>query len=321
MARQSNTRSAANRRIAEDSALPAMPLVSIVVPVFNAALTIERCLRSIETQSYPNWEVIFIDDASADDGVERIASRNDPRIRLIRLPVNCGPAKARNLGIAAAKGELVAFLDADDEWLPEKLTRQVAAFAADPRLALVICDLGVTTADGGEGRSVYARQAPVSGTEAWKTLLASSFIATSAVLTRRDLLERVGGFAPDLAVGEDQDLFIRLAREGGLHALPEKLAVYHWMKHSYSTGLARRQAGDVLRMVRRHLAGLGSLLSPRERRSILGRRYERLGRNLIDAGSWGGGSWLLLKAALLGRSPLANLLTPARRALARSLRP
>ncbi len=133
MARQSNTRSAANRRIAEDSALPAMPLVSIVVPVFNAALTIERCLRSIETQSYPNWEVIFIDDASADDGVERIASRNDPRIRLIRLPVNCGPAKARNLGIAAAKGELVAFLDADDEWLPEKLTASATGTATCPR--------------------------------------------------------------------------------------------------------------------------------------------------------------------------------------------
>ncbi len=321
MARQSNTRSVENRRIAEDSALPVLPLVSIVVPVFNAALTIERCLRSIEAQSYPNWEAIFIDDASTDDGAERVAAQNHPRIRLIRLPVNCGPSQARNLGIAAAKGELVAFLDADDEWLPEKLARQVAVFAADPRLALVICDLGVTTVAGGEGRSVYDRQAPVSGTEAWKTLLASSFIATSAVLTRRDLLERVGGFAPDLAIGEDQDLFIRLAREGGLFALPERLAVYHWMPHSYSTGLARRQSFDVLRMVRRHLAELGSLLSPRERRRILGRRYERLGRNLIDAGSWGGGSWLLLKAALSGRSPLANLLTPARRLLARSLRP
>lgn len=321
MARQSNTQSVESRRIAEDSAPPLLPLVSIVVPVFNAALTIERCLRSIEAQSYPNWEAIVVDDASTDGGAERVAARNHPRLRLIRLPVNCGPSRARNLGIAAAKGELVAFLDADDEWLPEKLDRQVAVFAADPRLALVICDLGVTTVAGGEGRSVYARQAPVSGTEAWKTLLASSFIATSAVLTRRDLLERLGGFAPDLAVGEDQDLFIRLARAGGLHALPERLAVYHWMPHSYSTGLARRQSSDVLRMVRRHLAELGSLLSPRERRRILGRRYERLGRNLIDAGSWGGGSWLLLKAALAGRSPLANLLTPARRLLARSLRP
>jgi glycosyltransferase involved in cell wall biosynthesis len=321
MAQQSNTQSVENRRVATASAPSYRPLVSIVVPVFNAALTIERCLRSIEAQSYPNWEAIFIDDASEDDSAEHIASLTDPRIRLIRLPVNCGPARARNLGISASRGELVAFLDADDEWLLEKLERQVAVFGADPRLALVICDLGVTNVAGGEGRSVYARQAPVSGTEAWKTLLASSFIATSAVLTRRDLLERVGGFASDLAIGEDQDMFIRLALAGGLHALPERLAIYHWMPHSYSTGLARHQSSDVLRMVRRHLAGLGTLISPRERRHILGRRYERLGRNLIDAGSWGGGCWLLLKAALLGRSPLANLLTPARRILVRGLRP
>ncbi len=319
MAQQSSTQSMENRPIAAAAAPVYRPLVSVVVPMFDAALTIARALASIGAQRYTNWEAIVVDDASADDGASLVEAMNDPRIRLIRLPVNCGPAKARNLGISAAKGELVAFLDADDEWLPEKLEKQVAAFAADPRLALVICDIGVTTADGAEGSSVYARQAPVSGTEAWKTLLASSFVATSAVLTRRDLLERIGGFAPDLTVGEDQDLFIRLALEGGLHALPEKLAVYHWMPHSYSIGLAPRQSAEVLRMVRRHLADLGGRLSPRERRSILGRRYERLGKNRLDAGAWGEGSWLLAKAALLGRSPLANLLTPPRRMLSRSL--
>ena len=139
MARQDNMQSE-SRRIAEDSALPGRPLVSIVVPVFNAALTIDRALRSIEAQSYPNWEAVFVDDASEDGGAQRIesAAARDRRFRLIRLDLNAGPAQARNLGISAAKGELVAFLDADDEWLPEKLERQVAAFAADPRLALVV---------------------------------------------------------------------------------------------------------------------------------------------------------------------------------------
>jgi len=297
------------------------PLVSVVVPAFNSALTIERALRSVAAQSYARWEAIVVDDASADDGADRVEALNDPRIRLIRLPLNCGPAKARNLGISAAKGELVAFLDADDEWLPDKLARQVAVFTGDPRLALVICDARVTTVSGGEGSSVYARQAPAPGVQAWKALLASSFVATSAVVTRRDLLDRVGGFRGEFRACEDQDLFIRLALEGGVYALPEKLAIYHWMPHSYSTGLARRQSSDVLRMVRRHLAVLGTRLSRRERRFILGRRYERLGRNLLDAGAWVGGSWLLLRAALMGRHPLANLLTPPRRLLARSIRP
>jgi glycosyltransferase involved in cell wall biosynthesis len=296
------------------------PLVSVVVPAFNSALTIERALRSVAAQSYVRWEAIVVDDASDDDGADRAEAMNDPRIRLIRLPLNGGPANSRNLGISAARGELVAFLDADDEWLPDKLARQVAIFAGDPRLALVICDARVVTVSGGEGSSVYARQAPAPGVQAWKALLASSFVATSSVMTRRDLLDRIGGFRGEFRACEDQDLFIRLALEGGLYALPEKLVIYRWMPQSYSTGLARRQSSDVLRMVRRHLDALGARLSRRERRFILGRRYERLGRNLLDAGSWIGGSFLLLRAALSGRAPLDNLLAAPRRLIARSIR-
>src|SRR5665213_1030779 len=157
------------------------PLVSIVVPMFNAALTIERALRSIEAQSYPNWEAIFIDDASEDEGARYVAAAEsrDRRIRLIRLDLNGGPARARNLGISACRGELVAFLAADDEWLPEKLARQVAPFGADTGLSLVVADMQVTDVAGAAGSSVYARQAPVQGAEAWRTLLGSSFVATS----------------------------------------------------------------------------------------------------------------------------------------------
>lgn len=293
--------------------VPAGPLVSVVMPMFNAALTVSRALDSVRAQTHTEWEAICVDDASTDATVARVTTIDDPRIRVIRLDVSVGPGAARNVGIAAAKGTLVAFLDADDEWLPDKLLRQVALFEADAGLALAVSDMRVTTVDGRDGTSVYTRQTPVPGAEAWKTLLASSFVATSAAMTRRALLESVGGFDPKLVTGEDQDLFIRLAMAGRVQALPEALGIYHWMPHSYSTGHAARQAADVIAMVRAHLRRLGDRLSPTERRAILGRRFERLGANLMDSGARFRGAWLLLRAAAVGRRPLRNLAAVPRR--------
>ena len=292
---------------------PAGSLVSVVMPMFNAALTVSRALDSVRAQTHTEWEAICVDDASTDATVARVAAIDDPRIRVIRLDVSVGPGAARNVGIAAAKGALVAFLDADDEWLPDKLLRQVALFEADAGLALAVSDMHVKTVDGRDSTSVYTRQTPVPGAEAWKTLLASSFVATSAAMTRRALLESVGGFDPKLITGEDQDLFIRLAMAGRVQTLPEALGIYHWMPHSYSTGHAARQAADVIAMVRAHLRRLGDRLSPAERRAILGRRFERLGANLMDSGARFRGAWLLLRAAAAGRRPLRNLVAIPRR--------
>lgn len=300
------------------SSVPVRPLVSVVMPMFNAALTVRRALDSVRAQTHAEWEAICVDDASTDDTVACVAAIHDPRIRVIRLDASAGPGGARNVGIAAAKGALVAFLDADDEWLPDKLMRQVALFEADAGLALAVSDMRVTTVDGRDGTSVYTRQAPVSGAEAWKILLASSFVATSAAMTRRALLDSVGGFDPQLVTGEDQDLFIRLAMAGRVHALPEALGIYHWMPHSYSTGHAARQAADVIAMVRAHLRRVGDRLSPAERRVILGRRFERLGANLMESGARFRGAWLLLRAASLGRQPLRNLGAILRRLVPRA---
>ncbi|MGH7000381.1 MAG: glycosyltransferase family 2 protein [Stellaceae bacterium] len=294
---------------------PTRPLVSVVMPMFNAALTVRRALDSARAQTHAEWEAVCIDDASTDDTVACVTTIDDQRIRVIRLDASVGPGAARNVGIAAAKGDLIAFLDADDEWLPDKLARQVALFEADAGLALAVTDMRVRTVDGRDGTSVYVRQSPVPGAEAWKTLLASSFVATSAAMTRRALLESVGGFDPNLVTGEDQDLFIRLAMAGRVHALPDALGIYHWMPHSYSTGHAARQAADVIAMVRAHLQRLNDRLSPVERRTILGRRFERLGANLMDSGAHFRGAWLLMRAAALGRNPLRNFAAIPRRVL------
>lgn len=285
----------------------APPLVSIVIPAFDAAATLDRALASVAAQTYSPWEAIVVDDGSADGTAAWVERRGDPRCRVLRRATRGGPSAARNDGIAAARGELVAFLDADDEWLPEKLARQVAAIAQHPGAGLVVCDMRAVHEDGSEGTSIFTRQAPSAGPEAWKALLASSFIGTSTVVTPRRLLHAVGGFDTALAVGEDQDLFIRLALRGEVVIVPEALAIYHYRHASHSADYARDQARIVLAMVRRHLAAERGRLRWTDRRRILAQRYGRLGRNLVFAGAKGKGVALILKAACLGNITRENL--------------
>lgn len=111
---------------------PAPPGVSVIVPFYNAAATLEATLDSLVAQTYPDWEALLIDDGSDDAGPALAAARaaRDPRFRLILSGGRHGVARARNLGIAAARGRLVALLDADDLWLPGKLAAQVPVLLA-----------------------------------------------------------------------------------------------------------------------------------------------------------------------------------------------
>lgn len=102
------------------------PLVSIIVPVFNAEKFLKDTIRTIKSQTYTNWEAIFIDDCSTDNSVNIIKAEKDPRIKLISKKVNSGSAETRNVGISKAKGTYICFLDADDSWEPEKLEKQIA---------------------------------------------------------------------------------------------------------------------------------------------------------------------------------------------------
>ena len=100
-----------------------MPLVSIITPVYNAARCLPETLASVQAQIFTDWEHILVDDGSKDCSIAlmKAASRQDPRIRLLHTPRNSGPSVARNMGIQAASGRFIAFLDADDLWRPEKL--------------------------------------------------------------------------------------------------------------------------------------------------------------------------------------------------------
>lgn len=180
--------------------------VSVVVPVRDGAAFVAEALESVAAQSRPAEEVIVVDDGSADDSAAIAASFDGVRV-LRQAPA--GPAAARNAGVAASSGELIAFLDADDTWTPDKLAYQVGHLEARPHL-------------GGVGGSQRLRLTPGVPLPYWAvrrdgTLnerLVAGTAPPSALVLRREAWELVGPMDPTLGVGEDTDWLLRASELG-----------------------------------------------------------------------------------------------------------
>lgn len=282
------------------------PLVSVIIPCFNAAKTIERTLASVRRQTYPNLEIIAVEDCSADDTLAILRGEEARGVRLIARARNGGAAAARNDGIAAARGLFLAFLDADDEWHPDYLRRQIAVLAQREEIVMVGCRAEVNRRDG-RRMPVNPERRPPSGREAWRTMLRESFYVPSVVVARTETVRRIGGENETLRAGEDdQDLFIRLALAGEVGFLDETLATMHEQPGSLSSRFFSREHETTLPMIRAHCRALRGRLTRGERREILRARYAQIGRNVY----WSHpviGTRLLLRASLLGGKPLANL--------------
>ena len=216
-----------------------MPRVSVIMPAYNAAAFVGTALRSLQEQTYGDWEAIVADDASADGTLEAVAALADPRIRGTRSDVNLGPAGARNLAARHATGELVALLDADDAWLPTYLERMVAVFDAAPHAVLVGCDARVVQ-HGVTLERTYLAALPSHDPPTLDLLLRTNFVYVSAMF-RRAAAEEVGWFSTELFGTEDHDLWIRLLEGGGRAVIVEEpLAVYQMADGSVSANLARQ---------------------------------------------------------------------------------
>ena len=188
--------------------VPRPPLVTVVIPAYNAAKYLIESLDSVLAQSFGDFEVIVVDDGSTDETPEILTPYLDV-IRYIRTE-NRGPSSARNLAIRESRGELIAFQDADDVWLPEKLALQVELLEARPGLGVAFTgserfneretlDCNLTTGS------------PVPSGWVFDELLSRHFIALSTVVVRRSCLDAVGGFDESLVGAEDYNLFLRLA--------------------------------------------------------------------------------------------------------------
>lgn len=198
------------------------PRITVVIPAYNAAWCVRRAIDSVLAQSWSDYELVVVDDGSTDDTADVLAAYG-AQIKVVRQ-TNAGLSAARNAGIKAAAGEWVAFLDADDWWLPEKLAAQMALIAREPDIGFCSTSARIVSPDGEQ-------------LELWSdgglhgNILADLFGANagvagsgSAVLARRDLLTRCGGFDTTLRSVEDIDMWMRLAAISTYACVPEALA-------------------------------------------------------------------------------------------------
>lgn len=283
------------------------PLVSVIIPTYNSAHTIARAIQSVAAQTYDNIELILVDDQSQDETVAVVGDIDfaGPK-SLIVMEKNGGASAARNRGIAEARGRYVAFLDSDDQWMLDKLARQVEMMESHPALTILGGQGLYRDKDGNDCGPIFCDPPPIS-TDFWKHLLRVSYIHTSTVITRLDLLQRLGAFDESLIVAEDQDLWIRLALEGESGVLSEPLVAIYDLPDSLMSRNAARAAEFVMPMVGRHLEANRARLSGREVRRILGVRMSAIGRGVYFQGDARVGAKLLLGAIIRGERPMANI--------------
>jgi teichuronic acid biosynthesis glycosyltransferase TuaG len=226
--------------------------VSIITPAYKAAGYVEETIRSVLAQTHQDWELLIADDCSPDDTravVQRWAEQ-DPRIRLIALERNGGPAAARNAALAQASGRWVAFLDSDDLWLPTKLERAIGAARASGA-ALVFTGFRRITADS----KTVGRYIGVPTTLTYRQLLGNTAIATSTVLLDR---QQTGEVRMRKTYYDDFDCWLQLLKRGlGAVGVDEDLMRYRVMQQSVSRN-KKRSAMHVWRAYR-ELEGLGPI--------------------------------------------------------------
>lgn len=225
-------------------------LVSVIIPTYNRERTIERAVESVLAQTWKSIELIVVDDGSVDRSVEVLAKYGD-RIRVIRQK-NQGPSAARNTGIKAAKGEIIAFLDSDDSWLPDKIERQAKLMerTADRGVGCCVCNANMVYTDGKTVTSFAVAELTARQSEGiWRNpaeILATRFLFFNQVVAvRREWLERVGLFREDLRILEDYDLALRLSLLGPWAFITEPLVIWHGgEENSLSKGVTA-MASDV----------------------------------------------------------------------------
>ena len=186
------------------------PLVSVVIPTFNQAAMLVEAIESVLAQTYRNFEIIVIDDGSTDDTATKLAPYIDRKLIRYFFQQNKRQAAAKNLGISEAHGTLIAFLDHDDLWTPDKLARQVPLFANE-RVGIVYCGAKETDLQGTtlweKGIEKYCRG------EIFERLLFDHFITNSSVVVRKACLDHVGLFREDLYGVDDIHLWLRICHD------------------------------------------------------------------------------------------------------------
>jgi len=213
-----------------------MPKVSVIIPVYNAEKFISETIESVVAQTYPDWEIIAVDDGSTDKTPEILkeyAKKLPKKVRVIAQK-NSGVSIARNNAIAVAKGEYIAFLDHDDLWMPEKLEKQVKLLDSNKALGLVYSDSHQIDGEGNlKGDTIFHSVKPFRG-NVFNELLCINFIPCLTAMVRKEVLDKVGPFNPRYKVAEEYDLFLKIAERWPVDFIEQPLAKYRFHAGSFS---------------------------------------------------------------------------------------
>lgn len=270
---------------------------SVVIPLYNKERFVERAVESVLTQTWTNYEVVVVDDGSTDDGPSVVAKYLGPKVRLIRQR-NSGVSAARNRGIAEARMPWIAFLDADDEYLPTRLERCAEFIAKFPNIGAVYTGVVHRTFSGpavldstrsSEGMVVDYLRFSIDGP--------GRGMYTSGVTVRADVFSSAGYFADGVKIGEDTDMWFRVGIVAEVGYIPAHLAIYHAIDGGSGWASAYCEEHP---WVRSYIAWRASGRIPPHRRRVAERYYRlfllshavemaRQGRMLHALAIWGRG--------------------------------
>jgi glycosyltransferase involved in cell wall biosynthesis len=283
------------------------PDVSVVIPTHNRARLLMQTLSTILGQEGVTFEAIVVDDGSSDDTPTVLARCRDPRLRVLRREAAGGVGAARNVGIHAARGSWVAFVDDDDLWLPSKLARQLEATVEQAREWSYTAAVKFIT---DPCPSLWQRM-PAPAPEAvaqglpWKNVVPAG---ASNVMARRALLRDVGGFDVDLPHLADWDLWLKLLRAGMPSSIDAYLVAYR--QHSASMSLRPEGILEDLRRIGERTQDLrnGAVLDPAPTHMWIAMSNLRAGRRRAAARSygatWRSGDWRGLRGLLRAAGPI-----------------
>ena len=275
----------------------ASPLVSVVIPTYNHAQFLRAAIQSVIDQTFSDWEVVVVNNYSEDDTVQIVASFNDPRIRLVNFRNHGVIAASRNHGMGLATGKLIAFLDSDDVWYPEKLQRCIDALGDQ---ADVVCHGEAWVKENAPPRVVM--YGPQSRTRYLSLLYDGNCLSTSAIVVRRSALDKVGDFSedPQMVTAEDYELWLRLAREGCSFVLIDEVLGEYRLHGGNQSKAVMRNLGAEMAVLEKHFAaihddGLGPHLKTKRRLALA---YYTAARGMQAEGNHVGAMKLLLQSWL-----------------------
>ena len=280
----------------------AVPLVSAVIPTWNRAADVRIAVSTAVAQRYPAeaLEIVVVDDGGTDDTEAVLRREFGDRVRYLKKP-NGGVSAARNFGMQASRGALIALLDDDDEWKPDKIARQVEVLERQPATGMVITDVERMD-ERRVGFEIFRRRdfIPVDG---WVLphVLRNPALAPASAMFRREVFTATGGFDTTLRTAEDLDFHLRVALRFPIAVIAEPLT-RAMRGHQGLSALARTNR-DYLDVIERFLREHGHAVTAADRDAALFWAYARNARGVVFEGSFRDATRLAAQAALRVRKP------------------